>query len=103
MFIMQISKHHADNCPMFNEKSKESMVALIQKMEPLLAKHAVKMVGSWTDIPAHEIYMVYEAPNTDVFMSMLMEPEFLGWMSFNDVQTRIVVGLPDVKALLNVK
>jgi hypothetical protein len=100
MLVLQISAHTPDDCPAFNEKSKKTMVALMQSMESLPAKHDVKSLGVWTDLGAHTIYQVFETRSLDAYWALLREPELMDWLSFNKVENRVVVGREEVQAIL---
>ncbi len=100
MYVMQISTHCPDNCPAFNKETKTVMMAVMQQTDSLLAKHGIKLLGSWTDLGAHTIYNVYEAPSPDAYWALLDEPELFGWLSFNKVENRVVVGREEVQAIL---
>lgn len=88
---------------MFNEQAKKSMMSIMQNQDAVLAKHGIKMLGSWVDYPAHEIHNVYEAPSMEAFMAMGQEPIFIAWLAFNTVETKVVIGPQQVKALLAMK
>jgi Domain of unknown function (DUF3303) len=100
MYVMQISTHCPDNCPAFNKETKKTMVAVMQLMDSLPAKHGIKSLGAWTDLGAHTIYQVFETPSLDAYWALLNEPELMGWLSFNKVDNRVVVGREEVKAIL---
>ena len=100
MYVMQISTHTPEGCPAFNKESKKTMSALLQQMDPLLAKHGIKVLGTWTDLGAHTFYNVYETPSMDAYWAFLNEPELFGWLSFNRVENRVVVGPEEVQAIL---
>jgi hypothetical protein len=103
MDIMQISRHTPEACPMVNVNNKKVTAALLPKLESLAAKHGVKFVASWTDFPAHIIYQIYETPNMEAFLTLSMEPEMMAWLGFNEVKTKVVLSLQDVKAMLKLK
>jgi hypothetical protein len=100
MFVMQISRHQPDNCPAFNKESKKTMQAVMKLMDTLPAKHGVKSLGVWTDLGAHTIYQVYEAPSLDAYWAFLNEPELFSWLAFNKVENRVVVGAEELAAIL---
>jgi hypothetical protein len=100
MYVMQISRHSPDNCPAFNKESKKVMMAVMQLMDPLTAKHGIKVVGTWTDLGAHTIYNVYEAHSPDAYWAFLDEPELFGWLSFSKVENRVVIGPDELAAIL---
>jgi hypothetical protein len=101
MYVLQVSKHAPESCPVFNEHTRGPTVALMQKMDSLLAKHGVKPAGMWNDHGAHETYIIHEAPNMETFIALAMEPEMIAWLSFNTVETKVVFGREEVKAMLN--
>lgn len=101
MYVLQISRHAPESCPVYNAKTRESTVALLQNMESLLAKHGVKLVGMWNDHAAHEVYSVYETPSMDAFAAAAMEPEMSAWLSFNTVEVKMVLGPEEIKGMFN--
>ena len=103
MLVMQISKHSPGHCPLLNEDSKKAFATLMRKMDSLLGKHGVKVLGMWNDTPAHTIYAVFEAPNTESFMALGREPEMMAWLVHNVVENRPVITPDEVKALLGIK
>lgn len=100
MHILQISWHSPENCAMFNEKSKNMTLNLLKNMDGLLAKHGVKLLSSWNDMAAHEIYSIYETPNMEAFLGLLNEPVMMAWLGFHKVTNKVVFGLPEVKAIM---
>lgn len=103
MYVMQISKHAPENCPMMIESTMKVTEALITKLDSLTAKHGIKLVGSWTDHPMHVIYNIYETPNMEAFLKYSEEPECIAWLGFNTVETKVVQSLQDSKNMLNIK
>jgi hypothetical protein len=61
--FLMISKHSPENCPMNNEKAKKMSVEVAGKLGKLTKKHGIKNVGSWTVIPEHLVFMVFDAPH----------------------------------------
>jgi hypothetical protein len=82
---------------MFNEQARNMTVNLLKRMEEILHKFGVKLVGSWNDMPAHEIYSVFETPSVETFMGMLEEPEMMAWLGSKRVANKVVLGLDEVK------
>jgi hypothetical protein len=100
MWVMQISRHTPENCPAFNKESKKTMLTMMPVVDTLTAKHGVKVVGMWTDLGAHTFYAVYQTPSMDAYWALLNEPELFGWLSFNKVENRVLVGQEEVQAML---
>lgn len=48
---------------MNNEKAKKMSVEVAGKLGKLTKKHGIKNVGSWTVIPEHLVFMVFDAPH----------------------------------------
>ncbi len=100
MYILQISRHSPDSCMLFNEQSRNMTVKLLKEMNGILAKHGVKLIGSWNDISAHEIFNVYDVPSMESFIKMTQEPDMMAWLSAHRVQNRVVLSLEQAKPML---
>ncbi len=100
---MQISKHNPEVCPAIHETYKKSTVALLQKMDSLMAKHGVKIAGMWNDHPGHLVYNIYEAPTMEALMGLMMEPEMMAWLAFNTVELKMVLGPQEIKTMFGIK
>ena len=100
MYIMQISKHSPESCPGFNQNVKKQIVALMQQMDSLLAKHKVKLAGMWTDHAGHETYVIYEAPSMDTVLPLFNEPAMMARLAHDTVNIKVVVGPEETKALV---
>ncbi|MDW5562908.1 MAG: hypothetical protein SA339_06735 [Methanomassiliicoccus sp.] len=103
MYIMQISKHNAEVCPTYNDRTKPSTVDLLRNFNDLLAKHGMKLAGMWNDHPGHMVYNIYETPNMDAFAAFSMEPEMMAWLSYNTVETKVVYGPDEVMQMFGLK
>jgi len=82
---------------MFNEKTRQITLDLINKLEPIMEKYNIKRLGAWMDLPEHTLYEVFDAPSLEAFRSMGMEPEILQWSSFNTMEIKMVTNVEDVK------
>jgi len=96
--FMVISRHTPEYCPEFNEKVRKATLEAMGKMDKLLKKHRVKMVGAWFGfVPtAHTSYMVYEAPNVEALQKLSMEPEILATSAHDSQETIIVKSLEEI-------
>jgi hypothetical protein len=72
---------------------------LIGKIDSLAKKYRIKMLGSWTDFPEHIIYMVMEG-SFDAMMKMQMEPLLMEWLSFNSMETKVLLKNEEVLEML---
>ncbi len=96
-------KHTPEACPMVDENNKKLMEAVIKNMDSLTAKYGIKLVSAFTDFPLHVIYNTYETPNMEAFIKFSMDPSIMGLMTFNTVENKVVLGIPEIKALLKIK
>ena len=94
-----ISKHAPENCPAFSPKHRKSTLELLEKMDALAKKHGIKMLGSWTDFPEHIIYWVIEG-SFDAMMKLQMEPLMMEWLSFNSMETKVLLKNAEVLEML---
>jgi len=85
---------------MFNEKTRQIHLNLLNKLEQLMKKYDIKMPGAWFVLPEHTLYEVFDAPSLDVFQKMAMEPEIVQWSAFNTMEMKMVATVDDVKRLL---
>jgi L-rhamnose mutarotase len=85
---------------MFNEKTRKIHVNLLNKLESLLKKYNISMLGAWFVLPEHTLYEVFDAPSLDAFQKMAMEPEIIQWSAFNTMEIKMVTTVNDVMGLL---
>jgi uncharacterized protein with GYD domain len=69
---------------MHNEKVKKVYADSFAKMDQLLKKHGVKVVGGYAAMMEHLFVAVYEAPSMDALLKFTMEPEFMNWNGYNE-------------------
>jgi len=98
--LIMFGRHHAENCPMFNEKTRKTIMKFAEKRGRLLKKHGIKELGSWTVMGEHLAVMVYEAPSLDAFEKFSMEPEFLAVNAFETVEVKLAVSNEEVAKML---
>jgi L-rhamnose mutarotase len=98
--FLLISRHAPERCWMFDAKSKQIHRNLLDKLESLLKKYQITLLGCWFDLPGHALYEVYDAPSLEAFQKMSMEPEIVQWSSFNTMEIKLVSTLDDVMTVL---
>jgi hypothetical protein len=103
MYIMEISTHAPESCPVFNEQTKKVAVAGFQSMDSLLAKHGIQLAGMWNDHGAHVVYSIYDSPSMEAFMALSMEPEMMAFLGFNTVEIKVVFGAEEIRAMMNLE
>ena len=66
---------------------------LMNKMDKLLKKYGVKVVGAWTSIPEHTNIAVYDAPSMEAMFKFSMEPEVMAWLGYNTTELKPIMTL----------
>jgi hypothetical protein len=79
MLYMIIATHTPETCPMVNATSMEKMVSGTKRMAEVSNALGVSVQGSWTDMPAHTIYMLVDAPKAEALGQMAMELHLMDW------------------------
>ena len=79
MLYMVISTHNPETCPMINAKSMEKMVYGSKHMAEVSKSLGITVQGSWTDMSAHTIYMLINAPKPETLGQMAMELHLMDW------------------------
>lgn len=100
MYVMMISTHSPESCPIHNQEAKKVMQTVMKQVPVLAAKHGITITGLWANIGAHTTYGVYDTPSMDAFMALIREPDLQGWSSFNCAQFTPVLGREETDALL---
>ena len=95
MLFLQISKHAPESCPMHNEKVKKATQALMTKMDSLIKKHGIKVIGGWNSMLDHLLVTVYDAPNMDAMLKFSMEPEVMTWLGYHTTETTPVMTIEE--------
>ncbi|MCJ7608603.1 hypothetical protein MUP00_02895 [Candidatus Bathyarchaeota archaeon] len=89
IFIM-ISKHTAEDCPIHNEKMRKTFNEITTKAPEHWKKYGIKNLGTWTVIPEHTMYMVFDA-SAEAFQKCMMEPEMMLWLGLNTTEIKMAV------------
>ena len=96
--FMVISTHSPEYCPENNEKVRKATLEVMSKMDGLLKKHGVKIVGAWFGfVPSeHTHYIVYEAPSVEALQKLRMKPEIRAASAYDSQETKIVKSLEEI-------
>jgi hypothetical protein len=85
---------------MHNEAAKTAYNKFYVKLNELLQKDAVKIVGGWVSTPEHLTVIVYDMQDSQAMMSFMREPEVSAWLSYQVTETRPVLMLDEVMKML---
>jgi len=95
MLFLMTAKHNPEGCPLQNEKAKKATAEFTTKMEGLLKKHGIKIIGAWHSHGDHSTVAVYDAPSMEALLKFSMEPEAVIWAAYNVVETKPVMTLEE--------
>ena len=98
--FLVISRHNPESCWMHNAATRQIHVNLANKLESLLKKHKISLLGCWFDLPGHTLYEFYDVPNIEALQKMVAEPEIVQWSSFNTMEIKMVNSVDDVMGML---
>ncbi|MCP8306493.1 MAG: hypothetical protein H3Z49_05260 [archaeon] len=99
--FLEISRHSPENCPVYNEKVKKMMLPGINKLEGLLKKHGVKMIGGWAVFSEHLTFIVYEAPSLEAFQKFGMEwEEITKSSSYFTSEIKMAISMEEAQRML---
>ncbi len=98
--FLMISKHAPVDCPLHNEKTKKMWMDYVNAVGEIEKKYGTKSVGVWSDIPAHTVYMVVEAPSAEIFQKSLMEPLIMQLILSSETQIKMVLSQEESMKLM---
>jgi hypothetical protein len=98
--FLLISRHHPESCWMFHEEARNVHRNLLSRLDELMEKYGVTLLGCWFVLTEHALYEVYDAPSLEVFQQMSTEPEIAQWLKFNTMEIKLVTSVEDVKRML---
>lgn len=98
--FLLISRHSPENCPMFNEKARKVFMEYVSKLDGILKKHGMKMLGNWTVPTEHLSVLVFEAPSSEAFEKCGMEPEVLALSAYETYEVKSALGMEEAMKML---
>ncbi|MBN1460351.1 MAG: hypothetical protein JXA57_12510 [Armatimonadetes bacterium] len=101
MYVMMVAKHSPESCPLFNKDNREIFQTVMQKYPDLLAKHGLKLVGSWMNFGTHTMYMVCDTPGMDAWMAVINEPGSALGLSFMTAEIFPVMSWDEAAAYMS--
>jgi muconolactone delta-isomerase len=89
-------KHGPDTCAAAHPEQGEMARNAMDRMEAASKKHQVTVQGGWVDAPAHEFYILADAPNAHAINNLMTDLQFFLW---NTVDIHPVVTLEEAMKL----
>ena len=96
MLHMVVATHGPETCPGAHPEMREKAMGAMKRMEEVSASLGISLQGGWTNMPAHTIYMLVDAPDAHVVSQCLME---LGIFDWNVAVVNPVVTLQESMAM----
>jgi len=82
---------------MVNTHIREKSMPIAQRLEETAKSAGITIQGSWTDIAAHMIWIVLDAPNAHVINKMLIETKLMEW---NNVTISPIIPVEEAIAMV---
>lgn len=79
MLHMAVVTHGPDTCPINNPEAMAAVMATLGRMGEAAGKLGVTVQGSWTNMPAHALWFVLDAPNGHVVDQLMIELKLQEW------------------------
>jgi len=76
MLHMVIMTHGPDTCAAVHPEIGEKARSGIGQLAVASKKHLVTVQGSWVDVPAHQLYVLADAPNAHAIDELMVELQF---------------------------
>ena len=74
MLYMIVNTHSAESCAFRSEDDAKALVGGFERFEQEKApEHGVKILGSWINRPAHEAFVLADAPDAHAIDNALVE------------------------------
>ena len=76
---MMVATHGPDTCAVSNAEVREIAMGGFQKMDEAAASLGATVEGVWTNMPAHIIYFLLDAPNAHVANQLAADLRIMEW------------------------
>ena len=76
---MVVVTHSPDTCPTNNPEAMTKVMATLGRIGEAAGKLGITVQGSWTNMPAHALWFVLDAPNGRVVNQLMIELKLQEW------------------------
>ena len=76
---MVVVTHSSDTCPTNNPEAMTKVMATLGRVGEAAGKLGITVQGSWTNMPAHALWFVLDAPNGHVVNQLMIELKLQEW------------------------
>jgi len=100
VFFLMTARHSPESCPQHNAEARKVYNQFYAKLNDLMQKNGVKMVGGWVSMPEHLVVFVFDVQDSAGMIGFMREPDMVAWQSFHVVENRPVRMFDEAMALL---
>lgn len=100
MFFLTTARHTPESCPQHNEGARNVYNQFYAKLNELMRKNGIKMVGGWVSLPEHLIVFVFDVQDPAAMINFMSEPEMVAWASYQVLKNRPVRMFDEAMTLL---
>lgn len=100
MFFLTTARHTPESCPQHNEAARNAYNQFYAKLNELMQKNGIKMVGGWVSLPEHLIVFVFDVADPATMIGFMREPEMVEWASYQVLENRPVRMFDEAMTLL---
>ncbi len=97
MLHMVVATHGPDTCAAVVPEAAEMAKAGFQQIDEAAKKLGVTVQGTWTNMPAHILYILVDAPNAHVVSQLFRDIHLMDW---NTVVVNPVITLQEAMGSL---
>ncbi len=83
MLHMVVATHGPDTCAASHPEVREIAVAGMQRMGEVARALGATIQGGWTNMPAHVLYFLVDAPNAHVVNQLAADLRLMEWNTVN--------------------
>lgn len=85
---------------MFNEKAQKVYMEYYGKLDGILKKHGIKMLGTWSVPTEHLTVAVFEAPSVEAFNKCGMEPAVMALSAYETYEVKSALGMEEAAKMI---
>lgn len=100
MFFLMTARHTPESCPQHNEAARKVYNQFYAKLNGLMQKNGVKMVGGWVSMPEHLTVLVFDVQDSAGMIGFMREQDMVAWQSYQVVENRQVRMFDETMTLL---
>jgi hypothetical protein len=97
MLHMMVARHGPQTCAAVVPELRDKALLALKQRDKVAKKLGITIQGGWTNMPAHTIYFICDAPNAHVVNQLAVELQLMDWntvhvspvITFGETQKRL--------------